>query len=226
MVIVAPPQRRGAGPYWCEQCGGSHDGSYGSGRFCDLSCRSKCNGRSLSGRNSPAGGNPRQLPGAWSGIAGGGGFPSDFGSSGVRHGSPNHFRGAGYTSHGSSAPRAGSPSGGGRYGTSGPYKPHRPYASPGGGHRAPLSGTKGGSPKTSSPKGGGPPKVPKVQAAPGDHSCEHCGTGHDGSYGSGRFCSQGCRSRANGMASSSASPKGGSPNTKGSPSKLKVSPGK
>ena len=36
------------------------------------------------------------------------------------------------------------------------------------------------------------------RAGPGGQPCECCGEGHDGAYGSGRFCSQSCRSRFNG----------------------------
>lgn len=50
--------------------------------------------------------------------------------------------------------------------------------------------------------GNGPPKPPrfrgKVEAGRDGYKCEICGVLHGGEYGSGRFCGQGCRNRANG----------------------------
>lgn len=59
------------------------------------------------------------------------------------------------------------------------------------------------------PEGGGEychgnalPKPPrfrgKIEAGRDGYKCEICGTLHEGEYGSGRFCGQGCRNRANG----------------------------
>jgi len=50
--------------------------------------------------------------------------------------------------------------------------------------------------------GNGPPKPPrfrgKIEAGRDGYKCEICGVLHGGEYGSGRFCGQGCRNRANG----------------------------
>ena len=57
------------------------------------------------------------------------------------------------------------------------------------------------------------PVKPLLQAGPGRYRCENCREGHDGSYGSGRFCSQSCRSKSNGkkfmLSPNAADPRSG-----------------